>query len=548
MFDNTKPNVILISDKTSIPYMERILGPYKAAYSLREAGFEVSVIYNAHTFSIDEMKHTLQHLVSDKTLFVGINNFFYSDVSNPLFYLKTSSEHSYPDSGTLLPHGKQYNDDIVKLIKSKSPNCKLVLGGPSATDMAQNKVFNYVVMGYAETSIVNLAQHLLDKSVKLNKSYKSIYGPVIINDLKADDYDFSRCVMRFSDNDAILPGETLVTEIARGCIFRCSFCSYPLNGKKKMDYMRDINLLRDELIDNYERFGVTRYILSDDTVNDSPEKCQMLQELAESLPFQLEWHGFLRLDLITAHPETMEQLYRSGLRSAFFGIETFDNLAAKSIQKGGNKTKQIETVREMKRRYGNTISIHGNFICGLPHESVQSITDTMDFLLSEENPLDSWFYGALSIKSKSYSNNSYFSDLDINYEKYGYTIIEDDQDITSSARNVFKENFINWKNEHLDLNKAIELVDNFYMKRKQIKKFPVMGRTAFDIASMSGDLTSMQKDISELDFEELSVMKLAHARKYKKLFWETNNVPHYEDTLPEETSFTAWLKKQNGIT
>jgi radical SAM superfamily enzyme YgiQ (UPF0313 family) len=30
--------------------------------------------------------------------------------------------------------------------------------------------------------------------------------------------------------------KVLPIEIARGCIFKCKFCSYPLNGKQNLDF------------------------------------------------------------------------------------------------------------------------------------------------------------------------------------------------------------------------------------------------------------------------------------------------------------------------
>jgi hypothetical protein len=43
MFDNTKPNIIIIADKTDMMSMIKTIGPYKVASELRNAGFEVAV-------------------------------------------------------------------------------------------------------------------------------------------------------------------------------------------------------------------------------------------------------------------------------------------------------------------------------------------------------------------------------------------------------------------------------------------------------------------------------------------------------------------------
>ena len=153
MFNNTKPNVIILSDFSSVIFMEKSIGPYRVASQLRSQGFEVAVIHHLSTFSITEIKHTLSHLISDKTLFIGINNFFYRNCGD-IVELDDGSikPFSMMRPGSFLPHGPQYNREIKELVKSINPNCKFVLGGPDALDTEDNRDFDYVVQGYADIS------------------------------------------------------------------------------------------------------------------------------------------------------------------------------------------------------------------------------------------------------------------------------------------------------------------------------------------------------------------------------------------------------------
>jgi radical SAM superfamily enzyme YgiQ (UPF0313 family) len=223
----------------------------------------------------------------------------------------------------MLPHGKEFNQDLIDHIHSINPNCQTVLGGPNAVDKKHNRQFDYVVVGYADVSVVNLAKHLLD-GTPLEKSYHSLWGPTIINDAKASEFDFTNSTMQYEDHDAILPGETMQIEVSRGCIFQCAYCSFPLNGKHKLDFIRSEQRLREEFMHNYERWGVTRYMFLDDTFNDSVDKCRLIQRVSASLPFDLEYWAYIRLDLISAHPETAELLIDSGLKAMTFGIETWN--------------------------------------------------------------------------------------------------------------------------------------------------------------------------------------------------------------------------------
>jgi radical SAM superfamily enzyme YgiQ (UPF0313 family) len=41
--------------------------------------------------------------------------------------------------------------------------------------------------------------------------------------------------------------QVLPLEVARGCIFRCKFCAYPMNGKQQLDFVRSESQLMYEL-------------------------------------------------------------------------------------------------------------------------------------------------------------------------------------------------------------------------------------------------------------------------------------------------------------
>lgn len=536
MFNNTKPNIILLSDYSAVLNMSKTIGAYKVACSLRNAGYEVAVLHHLHVFTHEEIFDMLSQLISEQTLFVGINNFFYSELDN----IGTSEgggvqfTHNKPgEVGAFIPHGAWFNQKIKSLIKKNNPKCKIVLGGPNASDSTNNTDFDTIIVGYADTSIVNYADHL-SKGATLEKSYHSIHGPLIINDKKAENYAFSSTPMVYHNNDAILPGETLVTEISRGCIFKCAYCSYPLNGKKKMDFIKHKEILKQEFIDNYYRFGTTRYIFSDDTVNDSVEKCKMIYDISQQLPFKLEWWGYIRLDLLAAYPETVSLLFDSGLKAAYFGIETLDQKAASTIGKGGDRTRLIETVRNVKKEYGNKICLHGGFIFGLPHESLESMKRTVEFLNSDANPLDGWNAFPLRMRLDVDSQISGFiSDIDINYEKYGYTKI---QNHTGRYQNTCL-----WKNEFTDFETVNKLVDDAY---KANTKDTVTGIFALEIMGMGYDehkiFNQQHKDV---DWHEIDKLKIIRAQDYRDAICKNLNISRLPNIKENHLTFSEFLQQ-----
>ena len=507
----------MLTDNTDTFSQTKLLGIHKVAYVLRQSGYEVAVINHLSVFTIDEIKHILSELVNPQTVFVGFNTIFYKKI------VANSSSDLFqdPDWGVLLPHGIQYNEEIRQLIRSKNPNTKLVLGGPTAYDLPNYKIFDYVVVGYAEISVVNLANHL-SRGERLEKSHRSVYGPTIVNDAKATSYNFELSHIRYEDHDCVLPNEVLYLEVARGCIFNCTFCAFPLNGKKKFDYIRNKELILQELLDNYNRFKVTKYIFSDDTFNDSVEKCQMIYEISKMLPFQLEYWAFIRLDLLAAHPETIDMLVESGLRSMLCGIETFNQKTAVAIRKGGSREKLIATIAQIKDKWGDLVHVQGSFILGLPYEDMASMNQTIEYLLSDRNRLDSWHVQSLKIRHPKYhdaSSNGFVSDIDKNFEKYGYRNIGESQRTDRANTPIML-----WESDYTTFDEVSELADRITAERQ--RKYSLYYYSSFEIASLGVPLNQLlHLTPEEIDWYRLDKLKMLRSVQYKKMLFDRLNIP-----------------------
>jgi hypothetical protein len=505
-FDNTQPNVILLSDLAHEYALIKTFGVYKVARELRLAGYQVAVLHHAHMFTLPEMFEIMNTLVSDQTLFVGVNNFYFQSADLPK---QSRAGIVRSMKGAVIPHDTD-NNQFVQFVKSLNPNCKFVLGGPYAVDSSVNKNFDYVVIGYADTSAVNLANHL-SLGHELKKSYQSVNGFTVVNDSTAPEFNFANSMMEYKDYDCILPKETLPLEVARGCIFKCAFCAYPLNGKKKFDFIKDRNLLKQELLTNYTNYQTTQYIMLDDTFNDSIEKVKMIYEISKELPFKLEYWAYIRLDLLAAHPETIDMLIESGLKAAHFGIESLNPETCRAVNKGGDRKKQWDTLRYIKQKWGDSIACHGSFIIGLPYESIESITTTFNELIAEDCPLDTWIMHQFTISSASKAN--YPSLIDKNPEDYGYII--DPEPIPGSP------NIVNWKNEYLDYNKSLELAMKFEEAKSKKNNKKIDGHTAFNIAGLGIALDWIFTQQSDnINYGLIKTFKQKRADRYKKLFYE----------------------------
>ena len=273
-------------------YPIRAAGPHQLAGWLISQGYTVKVIDFCHLLSTKELEEITSKHIDSSTIAVGVSSTFWDVVHG----LELPKEKQFAEP--------QWVQDGRQRVQSKFPNLKWLLGGANST--SSNLKYNWTIMhGHAE-----------DQLLKFMDEHTSISLQRRIFDIK----NLGAC---FKDDLGIQSSEVLPIELSRGCQFTCKFCRYPLLGKKKNTYLRDFSLTEHELIENYQRYGTTRYFFLDDTVNESDEKIVAMADMAQRLPFKLEWIGYNRLDLIGSKPHTIQLLKDSGLKSSFFGIESF---------------------------------------------------------------------------------------------------------------------------------------------------------------------------------------------------------------------------------
>ena len=303
-------------------------------------------------------------------------------------------------------------------IESAFPKLDWILGGANSETPLTNKWVTF--HGYPEDAV----RLYLDEKLSIARHYVP--------------YNIQTATNTYMDGLGIRPSEVLGIEWGRGCQFRCGFCRYHMNGKKKGTYLRDPEIVKQDMLLNYERYGTTRYNYLDDTTNESYEKVVDMANVAQSLPFEVEWVGYGRLDLVGSNRHTIKILRDSGLRSMFFGIETFNKEASKMIGKGWNGVHGKEFMLELKDIWANEINFHTSFIVGLTPETSEELHSTLQWCI--DNNFYSWRFIPLTISSEKILN---VSEFDKDCGKYGYNFPD-------TGRTGY------WVNEHWNYESALE--------------------------------------------------------------------------------------------
>ena len=414
----------------------RTLGAYRVASSLIDEGYTCQVIDHINYFTVDEMIEALKLYLTPDTLWVGYSSTFVYPQDMDKINLDNVRTRDY---GLQTMYHHPY-DDMVRLFDYVKANsqAKIVFGGARSPFFTIDPQIDYYVFGNADGSIIDLTNFLSGKTDKI-QHIKEL-------ELKDDASGISRGWSKSIDSSDypnpplssisthwwrpefhVLPGESLPMEMARGCIFKCKFCSFHLIGKKKGTYLRDNLQVRDDMIRIYEQTGTVNYWITDDTFNDDNDKIEDLHRLFTSLPFKIQFSCYLRIDLLNKYPHQAQLLKEMGLVGTFFGIETFNQRSGVAIGKGLAPNRVKDRLYWLREQWRGHVNMEAGMILGLPYDTPEYFYDLLQWSTAPDMPLQSISFNPLSMyhyHRRKPEWDKYSSEFSLNPEVYGYEFNE----------------------------------------------------------------------------------------------------------------------------
>ncbi len=381
----------------------RPLGPYQIAWYLRKHGYSVQVLDFLYRLPVEDIMKLIDRFVTSETKVIGLGMMINMDGAA---------------AGSII---KKF-ETVMQLCRKRYPWTKLIVGGPSAPAWSRlwrnGTMFDYVFTGHTEDQTLALMNYLckndphprfdiVDGNKLIRESFIMPQGQLF--NIEEDDH-------LWHESDCIQPGESLPLELGRGCIFKCKFCRYPYIGKHKNDFSRRMECIRQELVDNYNKWGVTHYYMLDDTFNADQERLRAFHAMTQTLPFKIHYATYIRIDLLHAHPDSQYMLPESGLRGCFFGIESFNKEAAELVGKSWS-VKAKEWIPTLHNDiWKKSVNFQLGFIAGIPPDTLDTLKETNQWCI--ENDIPSWTWAGLTINRDAH--DQYKSDFDLNAEQFGF--------------------------------------------------------------------------------------------------------------------------------
>lgn len=177
-----------------------------------------------------------------------------------------------------------------------------------------------------------------------------------------------------------------------GCPYKCVFCciNAPFNESKYR--CRSPEKVVEEIELLYQEYGVKTFKIIDEMFvlkkSHYIKICELLAE--KNYSQELNIWAYARVD--TIKKETLSLMRRAGIKWLALGIESADE----TVRDGANKSLNQQDIKHIVKDIQDAdISVIGNFIFGLPSDSVSSMNKTLN-LAKELNCEFANFYSAMA--------------------------------------------------------------------------------------------------------------------------------------------------------
>ena len=382
-----------------------------------------------------------------------------------------------------------FTHDLCYYIKKLDPTQKIILGGPGISQddntkktYKNNKLMSDIMLetGMCDTVVINESENILIDILKNNTKGKINSGRQLtheeLNELPTPSYiDYK--VDLYANNSKIfhLTKQAAAATItgSKGCVRKCTFCDVFTFEPKFV--FKDGNKIADEMIEIYEKQGITNFMMSDSLINGSMKAFrQMNKALATKLPKTLSYYGeYIARPKGQTTDEDYYQMAEAGCKHVIVGVESGSEAVRTHM---GKKFTNNDLVIMIESLHKVGITQEWNLMTGYVTETRKDFEETLALVEKYQylkfpniivNPV-----GILHLLPGSPLYDTHARKLEVEWEdvKDGVGLIGDYWKISTNPTNTFI-NRVNWWIELLEISYKYKLMTEYrYTSKKALAK------------------------------------------------------------------------------
>lgn len=276
---------------------------------------------------------------------------------------------------------------LAKRIRSRQPGVCIVLGGPHATMTAAETMcgfpqIDFVLRGEAEHSFPQLLDFLETGSPQLDGIAGLVFRkqdgdihcsePALVSDMASLRIPAFDLVPRDAMNRLSKKG--LPLEVARGCPFKCVFCSAASKAAPRFR-AKPVDQLLDEIEQVRDRYDVGHFALVHDTFTVSQRSVEAFCEALSARRCNVTWKCSSRADRLST--SLLLKMRQSGCLGIFCGVES----GSAEIQQRIRKRLDVEqTEKVVYDAIHHGFEVYVSLIHGLPEENEEDLGKSLSLV------------------------------------------------------------------------------------------------------------------------------------------------------------------------
>jgi len=296
---------------------------------------------------------------------------------------------------------------VAEAIKSVKPTAMTILGGPhitlvnSAVKREQRsgidgrataalatlkKTFDVLVAGDGETAIFLALELGLSECPTLIDADEPKSSLFLTSQALTKLPFPARHLIDVDSYHYAIDGRRALSLIAQlGCPFECGFCGGRSSPMLRKVRTRTSENIIAEMIEVYQRYGITGFMFYDDELNVNKEMVSLMrgiQHAQERLGAEWRLRGFAKAELF--NEEQAREMYAAGFRWLLIGFESGAPSILTNINKKATRDDNTRCL-EIAAKAG--LKVKALMSIGHPGESAETVQATRDWLI-ETRPAD----------------------------------------------------------------------------------------------------------------------------------------------------------------